>query len=189
MKKLVLILIILITYSITFAALPKNSLDCNTASIEGDLNNIIGCGVATNFGHTRTGEKDPNDNGQTFCNTKSEKEKYTYRSDRPKSENLNKCFVALRMKDVAKILKINVGNMNTKAIRKILGKRKNREAFCGKNILIVNKENGERAEAKLMDIMSNNDKVADLTGCVLNALGSKKGNPKVQITWTNVPTI
>jgi hypothetical protein len=155
--------------------------DCQKKSIvEGDSSNMIGCGIATNFGHTRSGGKDPDDDGQVFCNTKNEKEKYTFRKDRSPQENLKVEFAALRMNDVSKLFNIGLGKKQL---------MKGNSKFCGKMITIKNMGNGKVTQAKLMDIMSNNNRVIDLTGAVLLKLGSTKGNPKVQITWSDQPQL
>ena len=180
-KHILQIIVLLLTFNSSFAALPaeKSLSDCKKSIVEGNSNYIIGCGTATNFGHNRGGGQDTLDDGNTFCNTKKEKNKYTYRNDRSASENLKVKFAALRMNDISRIFGIPKG-------RKALGK--NRSKWCGKEIKIKDMVTGRETTAVLMDIMSNNNKVIDLTGGVLNDLGAK-GNPKVQITWANIPTI
>jgi rare lipoprotein A (peptidoglycan hydrolase) len=157
--------------------------DCKSSKIEGNESNMIGCGVATNFGSKPDGSKDPGDNGNVLCNHLFETEGkplvYTYRPDRPRSENLKVFVAALRMQDIRKIFKIP-DNVN---IRSLTAQKK----FCGKWITIKNKNNGSETKAQLLDIMSDNGRVIDLSGPAFKELNPGDNNPKVDITWADQP--
>lgn len=181
MKKYFILSLLLIP-TLTFAALPpdNNSSGCGKVSVvEGDSSNIIGCGIATTFGHKTDGSKDGSpDDGNVFCNTSNDKSKYTYRSDRSTQQNLQVKFAALRINDIKKIFKIS-GKLS-----------KNRSKFCGKMIKVKDLNTGKDITVPLMDIMSNNNKVIDLTGGAMKELGGKGKEPtlgKVQITWADQP--
>ncbi len=158
--------------------------------LEGNEKNIIGCGVATTFGHKTDGTDDSaKDDGNVFCNTEGDKSKYTFRKDVPPSKNLNNHFAAMRVDDIGKIFNIPLkGTFDQK--RKTLGLKENRNRFCGKYILVKDLDTGEKVTVKLMDIMSNNDKLIDLTGGAMKELKAKGKEPtlkNVQITWGNAP--
>ena len=196
----------------------SNPTSCSESRVEGDTNNILGCGKATNFGHLPDGSKDPNDDGQTFCNPKNDPEKFTYLpphsngkkptvGQRNKEDNLNYCYAALRAVDIAKIIGIPTtktvtakknGKTTSQTITKDLSEIKkdlanNRNKFCERELRITNKENGKIVNVKLLDIMSNNDKAIDLTGGCMLKLGVSKNNSQptlnsVQIEWANQPS-
>lgn len=193
MKKYIttlLFLILLIPVSCSAKITDGETMDCGKLSVvEGDSENIIGCGKATTFGHKTDGSKDGSkDDGNVFCNPKNEKEKFTFRNDRSTQENLQVKFAALRAQDIGKIFRINVSG-NLKQQLKTLAKKRN--DFCGKMIKVKDLKTGNEITVKLMDVMSNNNKLIDLTGGAMKELGGKGKEPtlnKVQITWANAPT-
>ena len=196
MKKYLTLIIFILSFKLTYGALPpqqnptnpehsitSESRSCNKiATIEGNSSYIIGCGKATTFGHQTNGKKDKSkDDGNVFCNPKNEKDKYTFRSDRSTQDNLKVKFAALRMKDISKIF----GIPNSKK-----GLAKNRSKFCGKLLKVKDLNTGKEIVVPLMDIMSNNNKVVDLTGGASKDLGGSGAEPNfsnVQITWADSP--
>jgi peptidoglycan hydrolase-like protein with peptidoglycan-binding domain len=147
----------------------------NENEIEGNKDDILGIGKASTFGHKIDGSDDSHiDDGNTFCNTKSENKWYTYKSDRPKSENLKVCVAALKIKDIKRIFKIS--------------STVNRKAWCGKKIEVTNLENNKKVVVTLMDQMNDNvDKIIDLSGCAMKEIYTGKDREpslkKVQVTW------
>jgi hypothetical protein len=177
-----------------------SSDDCKNGKLEGDLKNILGCGKATNYGHDQNGNKDPVDDGNNFCNTNNDPEKYSFlpkpknpkkkgKYERETNENLNYCFAALRAKDIAKLLNVDTNGKKLGQIRRALAPK--RKEFCEKELRVRNNENGKEIKVKLMDIMSSNDKVIDLTGGCLQKLG-KTGTgdltiSSVLVEWADQP--